>query len=188
MQNASRTTLKENTGLRSWIAGLLLFCVLVIPQPVLTAEGEYLDAATFLAEAFEGEPPEASMVWLTGEKGETVREILGHAPPSLRLRYWHRDARTAWILDEIGREKPITAGFVIENGRTLQARVLAFRESRGWEIRHEFFTQQFDGVAIDTETNLDRSIDSITGATMSVSAMKRMARVALYLDGKVRED
>lgn len=169
-------------------AGLLLFCILVTPRFVSAAAGEYLDAATFLAEAFDGEPPEASMVWLTGDKGDTVKDILGHSPESLRIRYWRDEERTAWILNEIGREKPITAGFVIEKGRMISARVLAFRESRGWEIRHEFFTRQFDDAGIDSDTRLDRNIDNISGATMSVSAMQRMARVALYLDSKVRED
>lgn len=175
----------RRTGLR--LAAGLFLCIFTVAG-LARAEGEYLPAGTFLAESFKDEVPEASMVWLTGDKGDVVEEILGHAPRSLRLRYWRRGERTVWILDEIGREKPITAGFVIENGVMQQARVLAFRESRGWEIRHEFFTEQFDNARLQEGTYLDRSIDNITGATMSVSAMKRMARVALYLDSRVRED
>lgn len=184
MPTGIRENLDRMTGLRL-AAGLLLFgCLLGMAR----AEGEYLSPARFLDQAFDGAPPETSMIWLTGEKGDVVEDILGHSPPSLRLRYWRRGDRTAWILEEIGREKPITAGFVIEKGVMQQARVLVFRESRGWEIRHEFFTEQFDEARLETGTRLDRSIDNITGATMSVSAMRRMARVALYLDRKARED
>ena len=186
MPNGIADNPTRKTGLR-FAAGLLLFCFLVIAGES-RAEGEYLSPAAFLQEAFDGDEPDTSMIWLTGEKGDAVKEILGHSPRSLRVRYWQQGERTAWILDEIGREKPITAGFVIESGVMKQVRVLVFRESRGWEVRHEFFTEQFDDATLEDDRQLDRSIDNITGATMSVSAMKRMARVALYLDRKARED
>lgn len=149
-------------------------------------DGVYMEPAEFLQQAFEGEIPEPKLVWLTGARSDAAAEILEHTPSSLRLRYWRDGDRTAWILDEIGREKPITAGFVIENGKLHSTRVLAFRESRGWEIRYEFFTEQFKGVRLTDEYSLSEHIDNITGATMSVSAMRRMAELALYLDGEVR--
>ena len=34
----------------------------------------------------------------------------------LRMRYWHEGARTAWIIDEVGKEQNITFGVVVENG------------------------------------------------------------------------
>jgi hypothetical protein len=58
---------------------------------------------------------------------------------------------------------------------------MAFRESRGWEIRHEFFTRQFAGVGLDESGRLDRPIDGITGATLSANATDRAARLALWL-------
>ncbi len=99
----------------------------------------------------------------------------------LRLRYWGRDGRTAWILDEIGKEEPITTGIVV-NGRAIEeVKVLIFRESRGWEVRHPFFTDQFKGARLGHDDQLDRHIDGISGATLSVRALKRLARVALFL-------
>lgn len=179
-----RKPLKPSRKGSRYAAGLALFWLTVFC--LRAAEGEYLSAAEFLHSAFDGEVPEASLVWLTGERSDAAMEILGHKPVSLRQRYWRSGDRTAWILEEIGREKPITAGFVVENGKLLDTRVLAFRESRGWEIRHEFFTQQFDGASLESGYELSESIDNITGATLSVGAMKRMARLALYLDGEVR--
>ncbi|HEX7031281.1 MAG TPA: FMN-binding protein [Gammaproteobacteria bacterium] len=143
--------------------------------------------AAFLGQAFEGSPPDASLVWLTGERGDAAAEILGHKPSSLRVRYWQQGGRTAWILEEIGREEFITAGFVIDDGALSNVQVLAFRESRGWEIKHDFFTDQFKGVELKRDRGLSEPIDNITGATLSVNAMKRMARLALYLDGEVRD-
>lgn len=164
-------------------AGLFLFLLL----SVAVAEEFYLEPAAFLRQAFGGASPEPALLWLTGERGDVAAEILGHEPASLRLRYWCDGERTAWILEEIGREKFITAGFVIDAGRLVDTRVLAFRESRGWEIRHEFFTGQFKDVTLTPDRELSGSIDNITGATLSVGAMKRMARLALYLDGEVRD-
>jgi hypothetical protein len=60
-------------------------------------------------------------------------------------------------------------------------RVLEFRESRGWEVRYPFFTDQFGGIGLRPDLQLDRPIDGISGATLSVRALKKLARLALYL-------
>ena len=74
---------------------------------------------------------------------------------------------------------------MINNGRIERVRVLIFRESRGWEIRHAFFTDQFDNASLYKDTQLDRHIDNISGATLSVRAVTKLARVALLLDKAV---
>ena len=63
-----------------------------------------------------------------------------------------------------------------------QLKVLTFRESRGWEVKHTFFTRQFDNVGINQDQQLDKHIDGISGATLSVRALKKVARIALYLE------
>ena len=65
--------------------------------------------------------------------------------------------------------------------------VLQFRESRGWEIRYPFFTQQFDGVRLDKNDKLNERIDGITGATLSVRAATRSANLALVLSEYIRQ-
>ncbi len=84
-------------------------------------------------------------------------------------------------MDKIGKEKPISFGISIKKDRVHQIRVLAFRESRGWEIKMKAFTDQFNSIGTDQENNLDQHIDGITGATMSVNAMKKITRAALML-------
>lgn len=151
------------------------------------AKGMYQQPEEFVAEAFAGEIPPPKRIWLSGELGETYRDVMQEPPPQLRLRYWQRETRSVWILQAIGKEHPITAGFIVEDGRMQLARVLIFRESRGWEIRHAFFTNQFEGIGLGAEQQLDTTIDSITGATLSVRAMHNMARMALVLAEKVNQ-
>ncbi len=145
------------------------------------ARGVYQAPDDFLAEVFDDKPPKAAVVWLRGEIKTTAADILGHNYPALRIRYWGEGKRTAWILEEIGKEKPITVGLVVEDSALKNIRVLEFRESRGWEVRHGFFTDQFNGARLTEAQKLDRSIDGISGATLSVRALKKLARLALYL-------
>jgi hypothetical protein len=143
------------------------------------ATGTYQEPGTFLAEVFGGAVPEPQALWLTKELREQSEHILRHPFNGLRVRYWRAADRLAWILEEIGREKPITVGVVTRARRIELVRVLVFRESRGWEVRHAFFTDQFHDAALDESGDLDRSIDGISGATLSVSALTRLARLAL---------
>jgi hypothetical protein len=144
----------------------------------------YLAPEKFLAEAFSGSVPKPSMLWVKGETRAALEKILGHASPGLRVRYWLQGSRTAWILEEIGKTEPITTGIVVDNGAIERVSVLVFRESRGWEVRYPFFTNQFKGATLKEMQELDRSIDGISGATLSVRALTRLARVALLLDSK----
>lgn len=159
---------------------------LVLLAAVTTAASDvYQEPEAFLAEVFDGDPPAPEVLWLGDALQEKARDILGHPYAALRVRYWLRDGRSAWILEEIGKEKPITTGFVVDNGRIERVKVLVFRESRGWEVRHPAFTEQFDGAALDADGRLDRGIDGISGATLSVRALKKLARLALVLHGEV---
>jgi hypothetical protein len=149
------------------------------------AAGTYQTPESFVAEAFAGSPPEPRLLWLTGERRDIAADILGHAPPALRTRYWLKEGRSVWVLDEIGKEKPITAGFVVERGRILRARVLVFRESRGWEVRSAAWLAQLEGRALTPQHSLDGTVDGISGATLSVGALTRTARLALYYAAEV---
>jgi hypothetical protein len=87
-----------------------------------------------------------------------------------------------WILEETGKEELITAGFVIADGHIDHVRVLVYRESRGQEVRQSSFLKQFNSAKLVPGDRLDRDIDGIIGATLSVGAMERMARLALLFD------
>jgi len=158
-----------------FITSLLLYSALVWSGAV------YQEPQAFVEEAFEDDPPTVSFVWLRGDIKQNIKQIMGHKYATLRVRYWGKGSRTAWVLEEIGKERPITVGLLIEDNRLLRIKVLEYREIRGQEVRHAFFTDQFVGATLQTDSFLDRHIDSITGATLSVDALTRLAQLALYL-------
>jgi len=162
---------------------------LLLASAVAIAAGEagrYQTRAEFLLESFGHENPPSDVVWIDEELRATAAKVLGHAPEMLRIRYWHDGARTAWILDEIGKEQPITFGVVVENAAIRHLRVMQFRESRGWEIRYPFFTDQFSQLRLTDSGTLSHGIDAISGATLSVKAATRSANFALVLDDYAR--
>jgi len=161
---------------------LIFFLVISITSQ---ARGVYQHPDAFLADIFKDKVPKAQFIWFTGDVGKTVKSILSHKPSSLRTRYWRQDKRSIWILEEIGKEKPITVGFIVSQGQIKRIKVLIFRESRGWEIKREGFTDQFKNISLEKENTLSKPIDSISGATLSVNAVTKLSRVALYLHSQV---
>ena len=164
------------------VAGLLL---LSCPRGDARAE-VYKTPEAFLHEAQDGaSPPAAKAIFLTRDLQREVAAVMGHPYKALRIRYWRQADETIWVLDEIGKEEAITIGFVVAGGAIRDTEVLEFRESRGWEIRFPAFTRQFLGARLAAGDELDRPIDGITGATLSVGAYHRLARLALLLHQRV---
>src|SRR3569623_1701035 len=102
-------------------------------------------------------------------------------PLPRQAREWERDGRTVWVLEETGKEQPITAGLVVDHDHIAVMKVLIFRETRGDEVRHPFFTDQFTGAGLTVQNQLDRPIDGVSGATLSTRALIKLARLALLL-------
>ena len=165
------------------VAWLVVAWVGVAPA---AADEVFLAPVTFVTEVFDGKPPPAQKLWIEADLNTKVRAIIGSPLPALRQKYWREGERTVWILEAIGRDKPITAGYVVEQGAITRAAILVYRESRGAEVRHPFFTDQFKGARLHGDDALDRNIDGITGATLSVHAISGLARVALLLDHAAR--
>ena len=90
-----------------------------------------------------------------------------------------------WVLETRGRSNTITVGFVVRDGRIQKTEVLVYRERRGREILARSFLRQFEGVSLTEQHRLDRRIDGITGATISVNTMQNLARLALVLTSGV---
>lgn len=160
---------------------LLILLLFTIALPGWS-RGTYQKPTDFLAETFQKNIPKPKFIWLSGDVRKTATKILTHKPRSLRVRYWASKDKSAWVLNEIGKTEPITVGFVISDNKVKRVKVLIFRESRGSEIRHDFFTRQFYNASLNQNNKLDRHIDGITGATLSVRALTRLSRLALYLN------
>lgn len=152
------------------------------------ARGVVVEPNEFLAEVFSGDVPDPSFLWLRPNVKEAAREILGRDMGGLRIRYWQQEERTVWILEEIGKTKPITTAIAVSGGAIERVQVLVYRESHGWEVRYPFFTDQFTGMVLDEDLDLSEQVDGISGATLSVRALIKLARLALRFDALVRED
>lgn len=167
------------------ISSIIFSLVLLYSQSVHAMDRVYQTPDDFIVEVFPAKP-RPGLLWLTAEVQAELVRILGHAPNQLRQRYWSEGNRTLWILEEIGKEDKMTAGFVVMDGKIEQAKVLIYRESRGMEVRYPAFLNQFRGSTLAGDNRLDKDIDGISGATLSVHAMQRMAREALYFDRVLR--
>ncbi len=128
----------------------------------------------------------AGSLWLQENQQEAAKQILGHKYRGLRIRYWQEAGKTAWILDEIGKDKPITIGVIIAANQIEAVRILTYREPRGGEVRHPFFTRQYEGLSLNAANLLSGHIDGIAGATLSVRAVTNASRYALYLHQQIQ--
>ena len=165
---------------------VLLAVLFASPVLVPVSAQTFQEPDAFLKETFSQNVPEPRLLDVTPEMQRDIARILRHSYRARQLRFWSDSDRTVWILEEIGRYRPITVGLVVSQGRLDTIRVLIYRESHGWEVRHDFFTNQFKGLTLDDQNNLSGRIDGISGATLSVNALRNLARFALYLDRAVR--
>jgi len=152
------------------------------------AGGIYQEPSAFINEVFDSNPPKPAVIWPKANLKKQLADILAHKYKGLRIRYWKQDSTSAWVLNEIGKEKPITVGIVIEQGKIKLIKILAFRESRGWEVRHDFFTDQFKQAGLVKGNQMSQHIDNISGATLSVRAVTKLARIALLLDQTIQQN
>ena len=163
---------------------ILLSSLITLP---VFAGGVYQQPADFIKQVFDNEPPKPSVLWLKKDLKTQLADILDHNYKGMRIRYWQRGKRTAWVLEETGKDKLITTGIVINDGKIEQVKVLVFRESRGWEVRHDFFTEQFRQATLEKNNRLSKHIDNISGATLSVRAIRKLAQIALLLDKTIQQ-
>ncbi len=161
----------------AWFALLIL-----LSPPAMAEEDVYQKPEEFVREVFQQNPPPPKTFRITDDLRPAVDQIMTHPYPVSRTTFWARSGRSAWILEEIGKYKPITVGIVIDQGNIEQVKVLVYRESHGWQVQHAFFTDQFKGAALTDEKNLSKPIDNISGATMSVDALRNLGKLALYLN------
>lgn len=156
-----------------------------LSSPMVLGKGVYQSGPDFIAQAFAPQKPQAQALWLTADVRRQAEDILEHQLPGLRVRYHIHDSKTAWILEEIGKEMPITIGVVIADNKITEVKILAYRESRGGEVRYPAYTAQYSGASLRKNNRLNQSIDGITGATLSVWAVNKVAALALYYHSQV---
>ena len=166
---------------------IIVILITLILSPQTFAKGVYQTPEEFLSQAF-GTTPEPQRITLSKDLGKEVKKILGHRYKKIRVPYWQDGCRSAWVLEEIGKEHYITTGFIVNDQGLEKVKVLIFRESRGWEVKHDFFSEQFVNAKLTEKNKLNKNIDNISGATMSVDAVTNISRMALLLHEHITKD
>ncbi len=144
--------------------------------------------------AFPGaDKVEREKKWLTDEQKTAIADLAMQNFDANRVTFYvgkRNDAPMGYaVIDhEIGKSYPITFMVVLNvDGTVRDVEILIYREPRGWEVRYPSFMDQFTGK--DAEADY-RTINTITGATLSVRAMvKGVSRISaaykvLYLSDK----
>lgn len=133
-------------------------------------------------ETLFGAVPAVQKIRLSGTLKERVQDAYGGRYPGFSVSYWQQNDQRIWALRARGKHGFVHAGLVTQDGRIVQIQILSSKEQRGRMIETPRFLDQFIDAGLKNGTKLDQRIDGISGATYSVNAVKKMARVALSLD------
>lgn len=164
------------------ILARILALTLALAACVHGEDRVYKQPSEFIKSAFGGKIPATSVLNISGDVKTRSKAIMAHDYGESRVRYWKQGTRSVWILEEIGKTQPITTGFLIENGRIRSVEILIYRESHGWEVSKPFFTGQFSNATLKSGDQLSAEVKNVAGATLSVRAVTKLARLALYFD------
>ena len=146
-----------------------------------SADRVYQKPSEFIQQSL-GKIPATQAIALSSAQKKAVRAILGKSYKTSSIRYWSAGSKTAFILEEIGKVEYITTGFVVSGGKVSSVKVLVYRETHGWEVGRPVFTKQFVGAKLTAGNQLNRQVRNIAGATLSVRALTKLGRLALYLE------
>ncbi len=160
---------------------ILIINLLIIANASIVSAKISVDEENFLKKIFNEDIPKKNRVIVKGDAKEEIKQIMGSKYKKRLFSYWKNDKNTIWILNSIGKYKPITAGFIIGECKIQNASVLTYREQHGYEIKYQSFLSRFNDMQ-SSNNKLSKKVDNISGATLSVNSMKRMAKLALLLD------
>lgn len=130
--------------------------------------------------------PQAVDVPVRGSRSDTIRDILGRPYDRKTISCWRTENTAVWVLEARAKSGRITAGFALRDGRLERVKVLEYRGNHGRDVQAGSFTRQFDGAGLSEDRQLDRSIDGVSGATISSRTMVNLARLALVLEAAAR--
>ncbi|MBQ0760350.1 MAG: FMN-binding protein [Zhongshania sp.] len=170
------------------LTGLMLALLCSMSVKAFELYKTFQTPEVFLGEVFNSKVPAPKLLVLNAESQRKIAAVFNRSFPQQRIRYWENGDKTVWVFDDIGKEGyvPTTSGFVVNNGVVESSKVLIYRESRGEQVAEPSFLNQINGSKA-AGNNLDKPVDNITGATLSVDMMKRMARTAITLDSLVEK-
>ena len=130
-------------------------------------------------------------LWLSKEQLRAIEDIFMYKIHETRFTFYtgikNEKPMGSMLIDNIiGKSFPITFMTVINTDGTVRdVEIMVYREPQGWEVKYKSFRSQFYGKDSSTDS---REINSITGATLSVNALRSgvykalAAYKVLYLD------
>lgn len=169
--------------------GLLLVVAGMLPA-LAGAEGLYLSEAQLAARLFpEERAMAAETLTLTDAEAARAGALFGLRLEQKSVRVLRMgDAGVIFILDVMGQNAPISFGVgVTREGVVRGVELVAYRESRGEEIRAPRFLRQLTGKRLGDKLQLGVDVDAITGATISSRSATLATRKALALAQVLRE-
>ena len=165
---------------------ILLLITLLFFNLASYAEDVILDKNAFLKSALGvNEVPMHKYIILKDDIEHGVNKILKDTYHLPVIKYWQVGKKIGFILETIGRHEFITTGYVVENNKITDARVLIYRENYGYEIKYDYFLDQIRGNSLKGNGKLVKRIANISGATLSVNSMRRLSKLSLFLYSKI---
>lgn len=155
-------------------------CLTVI-QKEQVCFGSELNQRLFLQDTFKGTMPKQYYLWVTPEVRPLIERILSHEYKGLRIKYWKENDRFAWIFEETAKDTTVCVGIVVSQEKIELLEILSAEGRYGSLVKNINFTNQFKNTGVDEKSRLTKSIDGISGATISVNTVSRFAQLALAL-------
>ena len=143
---------------------------------------EIVDKNRFLMSGLDvKELPGHSYIIINENIQDNIKKILNDTYHLPIIKYWKAGNKVGFILETIGKHEFITTGYIVENNKIIDVKVLVYRENYGYEIKHDYFLDQIIGNSVKKNGKLVKSIANISGATLSVKAMRKLSKLSLYL-------
>lgn len=164
----------------------LTIIILIISSCIANAEDQILDKDQFLKSALGvSDLPMHSYIIIKDDVEVGINNILNDSYHLPVIKYWKNGNKIAFILEAIGKHEFITTGYMVENDKIMDAKVLVYRENYGFEIKYDYFLDQIKGNTLKTNGKLTKRIANISGATLSVKSMRRLSKLSLFLYSKI---
>ena len=158
----------------------LLLVLATIPTSAFSEE--IADKNRFLMSGLDvKELPGHSYIIINEDIQDNIKKILKDTYHLPIIKYWKAGNKVGFVLEAIGKHEFITTGYIVENNKIIDAKVLVYRENYGYEIEHDYFLDQIRGNSVKKNGKLVKSIANISGATLSVKAMRKLSKLSLYL-------
>jgi hypothetical protein len=158
----------------------LLLVLVTIPTSAFSEE--IADKNRFLMSGLDvKELPGHSYIIINEDIQDNIKKILKDTYHLPIIKYWKAGNKVGFVLEAIGKHEFITTGYIVENNKIIDAKVLVYRENYGYEIEHDYFLDQIRGNSVKKNGKLVKSIANISGATLSVKAMRKLSKLSLYL-------